>query len=414
MILVLFLVLRIVQHLAERWLSLLNRRYYEDERRRTEAGRILGISLDDMEKTLAYSKDKSVFSSVNSWIDVIITVVFIGVGGLGYFESLAKTIVSLIGGNAILTGLAFFALISVASSIIDLPFDIYYTFVLEQKHGFNKQTVKGFVTDMVKGLFLGTILGGALLYIVLWIMESKGPWWIYAWIAVFGFSLMTMWIYPTLLAPLFNKFTPLEEGELKDKIFALADKVGFKADSISIMDASRRSTHGNAYFTGVFGKKKIVLFDTLVKSMTTDEIVAVLAHELGHFRLHHIRWRLIRSFLITGALFFALYYCSSFELFYKAFSFEGISNYGALVVFSLWFGLIGFLFSPIGSYISRRDEFDADRFALANHGDNKKLGDALLKLREKSHVMPISHPIFSAVYHSHPPLLERLKAMGYI
>ena len=245
-------------------------------------------------------------------------------------------------------------------------------------------------------------------------MNSMGStWFIYAWLTIFTFSLLTAWLYPSLLAPLFNKFSPLEEGDLKDGIFTLAEKINFKTDGISIMDASTRSSHGNAYFTGVFGKKKIVLFDTLVKSMTANEVVAVLAHELGHFKLHHIRWALIRSFFMTGIIFYLISLTLPLDDLYSAFGFAGKSNYAALVIFSLCFGPISFLFQPIGTYLSRRNEFAADAFALENLENKNLLGDALLKLRENSQVMPITHPLFSAVYYSHPPLLERLSKMGY-
>ncbi|SMF72510.1 STE24 endopeptidase [Pseudobacteriovorax antillogorgiicola] len=414
-LLILFVGLRLFQHLCERYLAHLNRSFYEDPKRREEACQALNIAADDMEKTLQYSRDKNRFGAINSWVSTIITLAFLVLGGLGWVEGMAQSLSDSLGMGSIVTGLAFFGIITLLSSLLSIPFELYHTFVLEAKHGFNRQSMKGFWLDRVKGLVVGSILGGALLAVLLWIMASMGnQWWIVAWLVVFGFSLLTVWLYPTVLAPLFNKFSPLDEGELKDKIFTLAKKVEFEADGISIMDASTRSSHGNAYFTGVFGKKKIVLFDTLVKSMSTDEIVAVLAHELGHFKLHHIRWSLIRSFFMTGFMFFLISLALPVESLYQAFHLDGISDYGALTMFSLWFGPIGFLIQPLSNFMSRRNEFAADAFALNNVADKKLLGDALLKLRENSHVMPISHRAFSTVYHSHPPLLERLKAMGYI
>ena len=414
-LLILFIALRLGQHLVERYLAFLNRSYYEDKQRRTEACTALNISNDDITKTLGYSQDKYKFSSVSSWVSTIVTLIFIAVGGLGLIETSAKALTTMIGGGEIITGLAFFGILSLVSGLFSLPFDFYHTFSLEERHGFNRQTVKGFFTDRLKGILIGSILGAGLLSALLWIMSSTGGyWWAIAWFVVFGFSLLTVWLYPTVLAPLFNKFSALEEGDLKDKIFSLAKKVDFEADGISIMDASTRSAHGNAYFTGVFGKKKIVLFDTLVKSMSVDEIVAVLAHELGHFKLNHVRWMLVRSFVMTGVMFFLISLCLPIESMYRAFHLDGISDYGALTMFSLWFGPVGFLMQPISNFMSRQNEFAADAFALENVESKKLLGDALLKLRENSNVMPISHKAFSAVYHSHPPLLERLKAMGYI
>ena len=240
-------------------------------------------------------------------------------------------------------------------------------------------------------------------------MESSGSnWWLYAWAAVTAFSLITAWIYPTLLAPLFNKFTPLKEGDLQRDILTLADKVGFKSDGIFMMDASKRSGHGNAYFTGVFGKKRIVLFDTLINSMSTKEIVAVLAHELGHFKLHHVRYAMIRGVALSLVIFAGIGAMLPHANFYAAFRLSGVSNYGGLVVFSLWFGIMDFYLQPLQTWLSRRNEFAADAFAKANLGAGDSLASALKKLREKSNVMPISHPLYSGVYYSHPPMLERI------
>ena len=397
----------------ERGLARCNRRHYEDAGNRNQAMDILRISADDMQKTLEYSRDKSRFGAVSSWCDIAVLLLFLGCGGLGLIESWALAIsATLAGGGAIVTGLFFFGLLGLVSALFALPFDIYYTFVIEQRHGFNRQTCKGFIVDKIKELLISLIFGGILLAAVLYIMQSLGAhWWLAAWFVVFGFSLFTAWIYPTVLAPLFNKFSPLEEGALKDAIFQLAERVGFCAASISVMDASKRSTHGNAYFTGIFGKKKIVLFDNLIKAMGCDEVVAVLAHELGHFKLHHIRWRLVVSFFVMGVMFYLLSLTVALALFFQAFALQPQTNYGALLVFSLWFGPLNFLMMPLSNYFSRRHEFAADRFALLHTGGADHLAEALLKLREASHAMPINHPLFSAMYLSHPPLFERLQAM---
>lgn len=409
-LLLLFVSIRFLQHLAERYLAFLNRKSYEDPVAYKNASSILNINEADMKKTLTYSLDKYRYGKIQSWVSITVTLGFIAFGGLGLIENFARTFDY----GEIFTGLIFFASLSVLSSLISIPFELYHTFVLEEKHGFNRQTIKGYLSDKMKGLIIGSILGGLILGLILWIITSFESWWILAWLVVFAFSLLTVWLYPTFLAPLFNKFEPLSEGALKEKINALAEKVKFEADGISIMDASTRSSHGNAYFTGVFGKKKIVLFDTLVKAMNVDEIVAVLAHELGHFKLNHVRWSLIRSFFITGLMFFLMSLCQPIEALYQAFGMEPSTSYGALLVFSLWFGPVSFLLQPFTNLISRKNEFAADAFALDHIQDKKLLGDALLKLRENSNVMPISHPAFSTVYHSHPPLLERLRAMGYI
>ena len=237
-------------------------------------------------------------------------------------------------------------------------------------------------------------------------------WWFWAFAVMTLFSLFASFIYPTWLAPLFNKFSQIEDGALKDGIFDLAKKVNFTASGIFIMDASKRTSHGNAYFTGVFSKKQIVLFDTLVSSLQNDEIIAVLAHELGHFKLNHVRLGLLRSFIISGLTFYCLSLCLPHLEFYQGFFLSEISNHGALLVFSLWFGLFDFILTPLGSYISRKNEFAADRFAVSVTSSGEKLISALKKLRQTSHSMPLSHPLFSAIYYSHPPLLERLQALA--
>ncbi|MBC7658853.1 MAG: M48 family metallopeptidase [Chitinophagaceae bacterium] len=411
-LLIAFIGLRILQQLIESALAYLNVQYVSNPTNQTEAKQVLALSGESLEKSLSYTIDRYRFGQFSAWVQLGYTLIFLALGGLGYVERLAS---SLTHGQPILQGLAVFAILGALSFIAGLPFGYYNTFVIEERHGFNRQTKRGFWLDQVKGIALGAILGGLVIAVLLWIMNHMGSsWWWIAWLAIFGFSLLTAWLYPTLLAPLFNTFSPLDEGDLKVEIFRLAQKIEFQAEGISIMDASTRSSHGNAYFTGVFGKKKIVLFDTLVKSMDLKEIVAVLAHELGHFKLHHVRWGLIRSFFTTGIMFYLLSLCLPLLPFYESFGLAGVSNYGALIVFSMWFGLAGFLIQPIGSLISRRHEFQADAFALQHIEDHNSLGDALLKLRETSHSMPITHPWYSAFYHSHPPLLERLKAMNYI
>lgn len=408
-ILKLYIVLRISQHFIERWLASLNRQRWSDPKHQEDAMRILGISSDDMAKTLAYSRDKYAFGVVSGTLTTFAVLVFIVFGGLGSFGRLAAQIV---GEGEIARGLVFFGLLAIAGSLLSLPFDWWHVFRLEAKHGFNRQTLRGFVSDKIKGTVLSVVLGGPLLAALLWVMTAAGNWWwVGAWVLLTFFSIFAAWMYPTLLAPLFNKFTPLPEGDLRKEIFALAEKTGFRASDVSIMDASKRSSHGNAYFTGVFGAKKIVLFDTLVQSMSPREVVAVLAHELGHFKLRHVRWGMIRGILTTGLMFWILSLLLPQEAFYRAFGFTEVSNWAALIVFSLWFGVFEFVFHPIGTWLSRRNEFAADEFARKAIGESESLAAALLKLREKSHAMPFSHPIYSAFYHSHPPMLERIQTL---
>lgn len=413
-ILMAFVALRLLQHALERYLARLNRSYYLDAERQRKAGFVLGIAEDEMERTVAYTEDKFKFGAVATWIHLMATLTFLAAGGLGFVEQVAKALTLRIGGGPIVVGLLFFAGLGLCSAVLGLPFAYLRAFRLEEKHGFNRQTRKGFFIDRLKGLVLGVALGGLILASILWIMEKTGQrWWIYAWLAMTGFSFLTAWLYPTFLAPLFNKFSEVKEGDLRDRIYALADRIGFQAAGIFVMDASKRSSHGNAYFTGVLGKKRIVLFDTLVEAMSPREVVAVLAHELGHFKLHHVRWQLVRGTLMSGLTFYLLSLCLPLTEFYASFGLDGVSNYSALVVFGLWLGVLDFVLQPLENFLSRRNEFAADSFAREHGGGASDLGEALLKLRETSHAMPLSHPVFSAIYYSHPPMLERLAALGY-
>jgi STE24 endopeptidase len=405
-------VLRLAQLLVEHLLAVMNHRYTLDPARQAEAARALRIPDEEMRRALDYARDRYRLGRVSSWVETLASLAFVVLGGLGAVESAAKAIAQLFGFGRIASGLAFFALLGLLSVLLDLPFSLYSTFGIEARHGFNRQTLRGFLLDLLKGLLLAAALGGPVLAVVLGIMETSGPrWWLWAWAAVSGFSLFTAWIYPTLLAPLFNKFTPLPPGELREGIEALAARLGFRTGGVFVMDASRRTAHGNAYFTGVFRQKRIVLFDTLLETMGAREVLAVLAHELGHFKLHHVRWSLVRGILATGVTFWLLSRAMSLTAFYEAFALEP-SPYGALVVFALWFSLLEFLLQPLWNAMSRRHEFAADSFAVRAGAAAADLREALLKLREKSRLLPLSHPLYSRVYHSHPPLLERLEALG--
>ncbi len=407
-ILWLFVIIKLAYFMFERFLARKNRDFYLDKHNQEEAIQSLGITEEDMTKTLSYSTAKYKYSSIVNAIKFIVFIAFLVNGGFGWVEQISKSYFS----SPITIGLGFFGVLVIASMLFNLPFDYYRTFVLEEKHGFNKSKPITFFMDRLKGVFIGVLLGGLLVSGLLWVMSSLSMWWLWAWVLMTGFSLVTMLIYPTLLAPLFNKFSEVPEGELKQEIDKLANKVGFNHSGISIMNASMRSSHGNAYFTGVFGKKKIVLFDTLVEALSPKQVVAVLAHELGHFKLNHVRGALIRSTLTTGLMFFLLSRCLPYESFYQAFFFDGVSNYGALVVFSMWFGLADIILQPLESFLSRKNEFAADKFAKENYESGAvHLKDGLLKLRETSSAMPITHPLFSTFYYSHPPMIERLKAL---
>jgi STE24 endopeptidase len=407
----LYVAARALQHFIEAGLSFLNRRHYLNSQNQGHVKEVLNIDDQDFAKTLSYTEDRSTFSKISGNIQLVGFLVFLWFGGFGYVESISESFGASAGFASIGTGLIFFAILGGISTLTSLPFDYYSTFVIEEKHGFNKQTISIFIKDKIKGLVVGSILGGLLLGGLLWVMDRLGEdWWIWAWVFISGFSIVMAWAYPTFISPLFNKFTPLEDGELKDGVFELANKVDFKTSGIYLMDASIRSSHGNAYFTGLFGEKRIVLFDTLVKKMSPKQVVAVLAHELGHFKLNHVRWMLIRGLGFTGVFLYILSLLLNNESMYASFGFSGVSNYAALVVFPSWFSLVEFVIGPISSYLSRKNEFAADDFAK-EHSASEDLVGALLNLRQANHSMPISHPWYSSFYYSHPPLVERIDAL---
>jgi STE24 endopeptidase len=412
-VLQLFLILKLIQHVVESSLSRMNALFWSDASRQKEAAKELGITDEDMRKSYEYSIAKFRFGRGRSTILFLAFMAFIAFKGIAVLDSFSQSMAAKweLGNTA--TGLIFFGILLALSQILSIPFALYNTFVIEEKFGFNKQTIKGFFVDLFKGLFLGVLLGAPIMALILWIVEQTGQlWWVWAWGALSLFSVLTAWLYPTLLAPLFNKFKPLEEGSLKDNINSLAKKIGFATDGIYVMDASKRSAHGNAYFTGVFGMKRIVLFDTLLADMSAEEVTAVLAHELGHFKLNHIRNSLIRGLLMSLGTFYLMSLVLHQSIFYQAFGVENINTYVGLIIFALWFGMVEFFIQPFETWLSRRNEFAADDFARANLNGAGSMISALKKLREKSFVMPISHPVFSAVYHSHPPMLERLRALS--
>ena len=411
-ILLIFVVLKIFRMGVELALSFMNRRYYLDEANQSRAKDILKVSAEDWDKTVRYTNAKFSFGLWSNLLTAAVGLWFIYTQKLGFVQNIAVDLSQRFNLGTIVEGLIFFGILGVLSFILELPFEIYSTFGIEKSFGFNKQSVGSFLLDKVKMIALSVVLGGLLVSGLLWVMERLGQyWWIYAWGLMTFFSFLIAYLFPTFLAPMFNKFKPLENGELKDALDKLATKIEFKTSGIAVMDASKRSTHANAYFTGLCGAKKIVLFDTLLQSLSTSETVAVLAHELGHFKLGHVRSSLIKSVLISGVTFYILSLALPHLEFYQAFGLQTAVHYAALTTFSLWFGALDFFLTPIGSYFSQKNEFAADSFAKTNVGSGLDLSAALLKLREKSFAMPLSHPVYAKIYFSHPPLLIRIEKL---
>ena len=300
------------------------------------------------------------------------------------------------------------ALYSVISAVLNLPFSIYSTFGIEQKFGFNNTTIKLFILDLVKGIVLSIVIGISLLYMVLWLMDAMGTyWWIWVWGALVLFNLVILVAYPTFIAPLFNKFKPLEDLELKTKIDALLLKCGFKSNGVYVMDGSKRSSHGNAYFTGIGKTKRIVFFDTLLKQLNSDEIEAVLAHELGHFKKKHIVKQMWVMFALTLVVLYILSLLIKSPIFYQSLGVTTINNANALLLFSFLVGLVGFLFAPLSSYFSRKNEFEADAFA-AEYSKTENLISGLTKMYRDNASTLTPDPIYVKFHYSHPPASIRI------
>lgn len=363
---------------------------------------------DEYKKSQDYTRATTRFGIFESSISTALTVAFIVFGGFNWIDTIARGF----GYNAIITGLLFTAGLAFLSVLSTIPFSIYSTFVIEEKFGFNKTTVKTFILDLIKGALLAIALGGPLLALIFWFFETTGTYaWVYCWIGVVLFSVLMQFIAPVLIMPLFNKFTPLEPGELKDKINLYSKKENFKLSGIFTMDGSKRSTKLNAFFTGFGRFRKIVFFDTLTEKLKPDEIVAVLAHEMGHFKLKHIIKMMIISVLQTGFMFYLLSLFLKFPEISKGFMLEQTSIYASLVFF-------GFLYSPISLFtsiafnsLSRKHEFEADAYAAKTTGDSEELVSSLKKLSRANLSNLTPHPVHVFLHYSHPPLLQRIRTL---
>ncbi|WP_412462906.1 M48 family metallopeptidase [Halobacteriovorax sp. RT-2-6] len=363
------------------------------------------ISLEEHQKAARYTMEKLNKGQLFNFLGYITLVVWTLGGGL---DALNKSILTL-GLSPLLTGTVFILAFSFINSILGLPEALYSTFVIEEKYGFNKTTFKTFVMDMIKGSLLGLIIGTPLIYGILWIMESLGQyWWAYAWAFLSVFQLLLMWIYPTFIAPIFNKFTELEEGEVKERILDLLKRVDFESKGLFVMDASRRSGHGNAYFTGFGKNKRIVFFDTLINTLSASEVEAVLAHELGHFKRKHILKMMIKAFVFSFIGLFILGQLMQTSWFFEMHGVHTTQTYMALTLFLLVSGIYTFFITPISSWASRKYEFEADEFASI-HSNPQELINALVKMYKDNASTLTPDPVYSSFYHSHPPALTRVK-----
>ena len=314
----------------------------------------------------------------------------------------------------LITGIAVIFSLTIISSILDLPFSLYNTFVVEERFGFNKTTLVTWIVDLLKSAVLVAVLGIPLLAAILWLMNQAGEyWWVYAWLLWMGFSLTMIWAYPAFIAPLFNKFSPLEDAALQERIENLLNRCGFQSQGVFVVDGSRRSSHGNAYFTGFGKNKRIVFYDTLLESLSEDEVEAVLAHELGHFKRKHIRKSLLLSSVISAIGFALLAWLMRSDWFYTSLGVQTASTHAALMLFMMIMPAFTYFISPLFSALSRKHEFEADEFAHCN-SDYRALISALVNLYRDNASTLTPDPLHSMFYDSHPPATIRINHLQEI
>jgi STE24 endopeptidase len=361
-------------------------------------------------KSQEYTRVSTRFGFLTSTFGILLTLTFWLAGGFNYLDF----IVSSWEFHPILTGLVYIGILIFVRSILSLPFSVYDTFVIEEKFGFNKTTVITFFTDILKGLLLSVILGGPLLAGLLFFFDYAGAQaWIYCWAATTIFSLIIQFIAPTWIMPLFNKFTPLEDGDLKTEITKYAESVKFQLKGLFVIDGSRRSSKSNAFFTGFGKNKRIALFDTLIEKHTTPELVAVLAHEIGHYKKKHILKSMVISILHMGLVFYLLSLFLGNKGLFDAFYMENMSVYAGLIFFGMLYAPIEMILSIFMQVFSRKNEYEADKYASDTTGKPADLIDALKKLSVNNLSNLTPHPLNVFLNYSHPPVLHRIRALDH-
>lgn len=362
---------------------------------------------DTYTQSQQYTKVQTRFGILTSVFNLAVLLAFWFAGGFNWLDQIIRSWEL----GTIWTGLAYIGILMVFKTLLSLPFSIYSTFVIEERFGFNKTTPRTFVLDMLKGLALGIVLGGPLLAGILAFFtyfETYG--WLYAWTAVTGFTLIIQFIAPRWIMPLFNDFKPLGEGDLRSKINAYAASVNFKMEGIYVMDGSKRSSKSNAFFTGFGSNKRIALFDTLINNHTDDELVAVLAHEIGHYKKKHIIKNMAVSIMQTGVMFFLLSVFLNSQGLYQAFYMEQASVYAGLIFFGMLYAPIDMILSVVMQVISRKHEFEADSYASTTFKPEPMV-QALKKLSKDNLSNLTPHPFYVFMNYSHPPVLQRIKAI---
>ena len=400
----LILIIPVTDFIIERYLDYLNSLMWSD----SLPEKLKGICEDEeYRKTQLYQKDNNRLSFWSSTFNLVVILVMIIAGGFAIVDNLARTFST----NIVVISLVFFGIIGFVSDIINIPFGCYDTFVIEKKYGFNNMTVRTFITDHIKSWFIALLIGVPVLGLITWFYYKTGKnFWLYAWGLITLFSVFINFFYSELIVPLFNKQIPLPEGSLRSLIEAFSQKNGFILKNIFIIDGSKRSTKANAYFSGFGTKKRIVLYDTLLKEFSEEEIVAVLAHEIGHYKKKHVLLNLFFSVFVTGIMLFLLSVVVTSPLLSPALGSQKASFHLGLIVFAILYSPMSLLIGLLTNWVSRKNEFAADRFVREKFKP-EILAAALKKLSVKnlSNMMP--HPAYVFFHYSHPPLLRRLEKL---
>jgi STE24 endopeptidase len=362
---------------------------------------------EEYRKSQLYQKDNNRLSFWSSLFNLILIILMISLGGFSFIDSVVRNLNT----NPIIISLVFFGIIGLSSDVINIPFSWYDSFVIEKKYGFNKMTIRTFITDHIKSWLLVLLIGVPVLGLITWFYYRTGAgFWLYAWGLITVFSVLMNLFYSELIVPLFNKQVPLEEGPLRSKIEEFAVITGFKLRNIFVIDGSKRSTKANAYFSGFGPKKRIVLYDTLMKDLTEEQIVAVLAHEIGHYKKKHVLITLISSVIITGLMLFLFSLVVNNPSLSKAMGVNSPSFHIGLIVFGILYSPVSLVIGLISNWISRRNEYQADKFVVVNYKP-QFLAEALKKLSLKNLSNMLPHPAYVFFHYSHPTLLNRLEKL---
>ena len=404
-----FIGLLIITTLTKLWLGSRQVTHVQANRAQVPTAFAANISLEAHQKAADYSSAKTKLALVEIVVQALLLLAFTLGGGLQWLDDAWRNVLP----NAeIVRGALVICSAMLVSALIDIPFEYYKTFSVDEKFGFNKMTPSMFFSDLAKHSLVGIALGAPILFAALWLMQGAGDyWWFYLWVVWSIFNIVMLAVYPTFIAPLFNKFTPLADENLKSRIEALLIKCGFKSQGLFVMDGSARSSHGNAYFTGFGSSKRVVFFDTLLSRLNTEEIEAVLAHELGHFKHHHVIKRIAMMFFVSLLGLALLGWLTNQTWFYTGLGVTTPSNHMALMLFLLVSPVFLFVLRPIMASYSRKNEFEADDYA-AKHADANRLVDALVKLYRDNASTLTPDPLHSAFYDSHPPASMRIAKLA--